>query len=170
MKYFIILILIIPGACFSQSLPMQDGKVVYEQIDSVTRSQTDLYSKAKAWIVNSFDSKKQKFQTDNNESGELMSSGHTRIDFLVGQNGYPVTGMCYFNIQVICKENKTRIKFYNIRPKVGYNNPESIESFNQRGPVFDIDRKAVKEGVYRAVNNLMLSHLASFKNAMGLAI
>jgi hypothetical protein len=166
MKILIAFLLLIPAISFSQSLPMQDGKVVYAQIDSVSGSQTDLYSKAKAWIINSFNGKKQKFTTDNKESGELISSGHAPLNFMVGQNGYPVTGMYYFTIQVNFKDNKTRIRFYNIKAKVGYNNPEPIEEFNQRGPVIDIDRKAIKEGVYKAVNDGMLMTLVSFRNAI----
>jgi len=166
MKYLLLLLLTIPFASFSQALPMEDGKVVYEQIDSVAGSQTELYTKAKAWIINSFNGKKQKFQVDNENSGQMTSSGDTHFDFLVGHNGYPVVGVCYFYIQVTCKENKTHIMFYNIRAKVGYNNPEPIEGFSQRGPVIDADRKAIKEGVYRSVNSLMLSNMANFKNAM----
>lgn len=68
MKLFLLFTLIVPCITFAQ-MPMKDGNVVYEKIDSVHASKQDIYTMARLWIVNAFHDAKSVIELDDKENG-----------------------------------------------------------------------------------------------------
>ena len=114
-KTLLILLLIFPIISFSQpQMPLKEGKVFYEEIDSLSNGiKADLYNKSKVWFVNTFKSAKAVLQMDDKEAGNIMGKGLTGLDI-----GNVMTGSLrsYINytININLKDNKYRIQVYDI--------------------------------------------------------
>lgn len=115
MKRLLIYFLIIsPAFCLAQSqMPMKDGKVIYEEIDSMPNvSKGELYSKSKIWFVNTFNSSKDVLQLEDKDNGQLIGKGN--FDYLYTVVLTSATWVCNFTVQIDCRDNKARIKVYDI--------------------------------------------------------
>jgi hypothetical protein len=170
MKFIVIFaISFISSSLYAQTpLPMIDGKVVFEQIDTFPNSSKNiLYKKAKLWQINSYPAKEKNIITDNKDSALLISYGMTPFGYTYGSNNINISFNCYYLIQVVCSEDKTRIKFYDIKVKERYGHSKPIENWSPSGSGIDNASKEQKQKVFTGVNALMLVNLASFKNAMG---
>lgn len=165
MKFLFILLL--PIFSFSQVLPMKDGKVVYEQTDSMPGlSKSDLFNKAKMWLVNSFPSREKNIIALNEDSGYILSYGTTPFNFIVGNYNMSVSGFSYYKVEVYCKPGKIRIRFFDITAKTGYGHAEPIEEWKGKGQSFNVGRKEQIEKVRISVNDLMTINMANFKNTL----
>jgi Domain of unknown function (DUF4468) with TBP-like fold len=146
---------------------MVDGKVIYEQTDTVPEtSKSVLFDRSRAWIVNSFPCKEKNIISSSKDSGKIVSYGMTQFHFTVGHNNMPVSGVCYYKIQVECKENKARIRLYNITAKTGYGSSKPIEDYGQGWIGLDQANREQVESVKKAVNDLMVINVNTFKVAL----
>jgi Domain of unknown function (DUF4468) with TBP-like fold len=98
----------------AQVFPIVEGKVVYGQIDSVAATKDELFIRAKVWLVNTFKSAKAVIQLDDKEAGKLMGKGVDTYSFKYGINYMDISGGIYYTIQIDCKDNKARIRIFNI--------------------------------------------------------
>lgn len=116
MKRLLILFsIILPVISFAQSeMPMKDGKVFYEVIDTIPNtSKIDLYNRSKIWFVNTFNNAKAVIQLDDKDAGVIMGKGVSVFD-----NGNIVTGSLRnyidYTININIKDNKYRLQVYDI--------------------------------------------------------
>lgn len=111
---FGITILITVNSKGQQQLPMKDGKVFYEETDTMPNtSKTDLYNKSRIWFVNTFNSAKAVLQMDDKEAGIVMGKGITTYDagnVLTGTMNNSIN----YTININIKDNKCRIQVYDI--------------------------------------------------------
>lgn len=115
--------LALPSTASAQTMPMKDGKVVYEFVDSSIISQKDLiHNRARTWVANNFRDANAVIQLDDKELGELIGKGN----FSWGMLDYAT---CYFTVSVSSRDNKYRFRFYDIIIMQGTKAPKkSIES------------------------------------------
>jgi len=151
----------------AQELPMENGKVVYEQIDSIPgSSKAEIFEKAKSWIINSYPSREKNIIRSSKDSGIMVSYGMTPFNIMHGTAGVYESFKSYYLIQVDCKDGKSRIRFYDIYIRTGYYTSKPIETWKVQGLGIDIGRKEQYRKVHIEVNNLMVINMASFKNAI----
>jgi len=115
MKHILLVALIaISVNGFGQTeLPLKEGKVFYESIDSTPLNKAEAFMKAKAWFVNTFNSGKDVLQIDDKDGGIIMGKGYTQKsvgNFMTG----PLEQDIYYVINITVKDNKYRIQLYNI--------------------------------------------------------
>jgi hypothetical protein len=109
MKYLLIVFLALPLFSFAQDVQMKDGKAFYEVIDSlVSGDQTELYSKAKTFIVDLFKDANRVIQVDDKENGELVGKGN----FSWGSLPPYVSD---FSLRISCRNNKYRAQVYDFQ-------------------------------------------------------
>lgn len=114
MKIALITVLILHSiSAFSQKpndiFPIENGKVVYQQLDSaITASSTDLYNRAKLWVANAFRSSKNVIQIDDKEAGTILGKGN--FDVIQTMTPYIIR----FTFKIDVRDNRYRIRFYDI--------------------------------------------------------
>jgi hypothetical protein len=115
MKQLFTILFILPFFSFGQSqLPLKDGKVFYETVDTIpSTTKIDLYNKSKIWFVNTFNSAKAVLQMDDKEAGIIMGKGITPYE---GGNAFsgPIHNSINYTININIKDNKYRIQVYDI--------------------------------------------------------
>lgn len=149
-------LLLIPLTSISQ-MPMKDGKVIYEMIDSsVTGTPQQLQVKAKMWMANTFNDSKAVIEVDDKDAGEVVGKGNAAWGSLP-----PYTG--YFTIRISCKENKYRCQIYDLFLKGGTEGDRrSVERW--------IDRPTIGTKKHLGIfDKKMLSLLDDLKIAMAKA-
>jgi hypothetical protein len=92
----------------SDHYPMKDGKMVFEQIDTISFNKAQLFSNSKKWIVENFKSSKSSIQSENPTQGQILGIG--LINIQRGIISFPVK----FNYQIDIKEKKYRFRIYNL--------------------------------------------------------
>lgn len=110
MKLLFILFFLIPSLLKAQ-LPVKDGKVFYETIDTTSLNKEELYNVSKLWLANTFRDSKSVIEIDNKELGSIVGKGN----FEIGASWmltYTVL-QCRFNIKIDIKDLKYRIQLYN---------------------------------------------------------
>lgn len=156
MKYLFLLLILAPFSIKSQQLlPEKDGKVIYEQVDSVPGVlKTELYSRAKIWLVKEFNSSKAVIELDDKDAGQIIGKGSFKYVYTVMlTTGY---WRCSFTLQIDCRDNKARIKIYDISSKsVGESTAEDFNKYASHS------QKHIK-----AINDGLESTLASFKKGV----
>lgn len=107
-------------------LPVKDGKVVYEFIDTTVKGSSDqLNDKAKIWFANAFRDSKEVLQYQSENS--LIGKGN--FDF----NQAMVPFLVRFSVRVDCKDNKYRVQFYDITYREGTRGAvKDIEGLNEK--------------------------------------
>ena len=94
------------------NIPVKDGTVVYERVvEAPNKSKADLYKNAKQWFVDYFKSSKDVIQNEDKEDGKIVGKGILLIPFK-GALGSNVMYNDKLSIQVDCKDNKYRLRFY----------------------------------------------------------
>jgi hypothetical protein len=132
---------------------MKDGKVVYEEIDSIPNiSKVELYNKSKIWLVNTFNDAKAVLQIDDKDNGQLIGKGN--FDYLYTVVLASARWVCNFTVQIDCRDNKARIKVYDISSRSA--GEATAEYFNKHHANKHI--KAIDDGVKGL--------LASYKSAL----
>lgn len=141
MKYFTFILVLAASHCFAQKdtiqLPYKDGKVLYQQIDSINgETKTQLYDKAKLWVVNNFKSANAVIQIDDKENGQIVGKGFENI---YGKTlGVTYVVSCYFTVKIDCRDNKVRVSVYDIyfmqnSGSFSGNNIESMQGYKGIG-------------------------------------
>jgi hypothetical protein len=95
----------------SQDLPLKDGKVFYEQVDSATATKEQLYQRAKLWFANAFKDSRSVIQLDDKDDGQIVGKGNFDVPYKYGVN---TVAQCNFTLKIDVKEAKYRIQVYNI--------------------------------------------------------
>jgi hypothetical protein len=143
----------------AQVLPLVERQVVYEQIDSVSGSNDELFLRSKKWLVNAFRSAKDVIQLDDKESSKLMGKGSDSYYFEEGFNKWPVTSIIYFTLQIDIRDNKARIRIFNIEEGKERDVAKPIETY-------EYYPKKIKPKIEQKINEKMLGLLASFKTGI----
>lgn len=147
MKKTLLLFVVLPLFAFSQidttsnKLPYTDGKVVYEKVISINGVGKDIiYTTSKKWIVDSFLSSNtvkqiSVIQTEDKEFGQIIGKGYKPI--FMEENPKPEQTMFgsllnfYFFVQIDCKDEKFRIRFYDLkRDLILGNQVQPIEEYD----------------------------------------
>jgi hypothetical protein len=123
----IVILALICNAVFGQ-LPMKEGKVFYETIDSVNMSKEQLYKKAKVWLVNTFNDSKAVIEID--DSDKIVGKGN----FIVNYTYALTPSKCKFNFTVNLdfKDNKYRMQIYNIIAEFALNYETPVENIEKQ--------------------------------------
>lgn len=73
---FLLLLMLLPSVIFSQTVPITDGRAIFELADSSVKGTKDqLYDKAIAWIIHSFKNSSYKTEMDDRGAGEIIVIG-----------------------------------------------------------------------------------------------
>jgi hypothetical protein len=147
MKKIIILLVFLPLFVFSQTdttlnkLPYTEGKVVYEKVISINGVTKDvIYTTSKKWIVDSFLSSNtvkqiSVIQTEDKDFGQIIGKGYKPI--FMEENPKPEQTMFgsllnfYFFVQIDCKDEKFRIRFYDLKRDLIFGNQvQPIEEYD----------------------------------------
>lgn len=116
------ILLLLPSLTFAQidstrlSLPVKDGKVVYELIiEQPTLNKLTLYGASKKWISDTFVNAKAVIQSEDANSGQIIGKLYNGLE--VFKNDKSIIGRKFHtqcNVQIDVKDGKCRIRFYNI--------------------------------------------------------
>ncbi len=102
-----------PKAQDTLKIPTKDGKIFYEQIvDVPNMAKEKLFKNAKMWYVESFKDSKSVIQNENLNDGNITGKGNTQ--FTCGKSFTPVAETAYFTIAIDIKDNKYRLRIYDI--------------------------------------------------------
>lgn len=139
MKRSCLLVLLIPSIGFSQSsnrsvslpqiasskeisagnksfVPLKDGKIFYEVIDSSFKKlKPETYKSAKMWFADAFKDSKSVLQVDDKDLGELMGKG--TFEYPVTYQGFTAEFWCQFTVKVSCRNDKYRLQIYDVMTK-----------------------------------------------------
>jgi hypothetical protein len=131
------LLLLIPLLIFAQidttkvELPYKNDKIFFETIVQVPAiTQAVIYTASKKWIAESFQSGKSVIQTEDKEAGQIVGRAYTTVHAPGGGIYFGLITL-QFNIQIDCKNEKYRIRFYDIKKSdaaislFGYTSTES---------------------------------------------
>jgi hypothetical protein len=109
----ILLTVLITKAQDSLKIPLKDCKIYYEQIVDVPNMTKDqLFKNAKMWYVESFKYSKSVIQNENLSDGNITGKGNTQ--FTCGKSFTPTAEAAYFTIAIDIKDNKYRVRIYDI--------------------------------------------------------
>lgn len=100
------LIICIADLCEAQGMPLKDGKIVYELIDSTAAPKDELYDRVKRILPEYFTTIKDQMELDNKETGEIVLKSTVKI---TDRQYMPFT----FSIRL--KDNKFRLQVYDIK-------------------------------------------------------
>ena len=99
-------------------LPEKDGKVVFEEIDTIPgTTESELYYRSKTWTINEFKDAQKVIQLDDKDAGQLIGKGDFTYVYKVLTARADWT--CNFTFQIDCRDNKARIKIYDISTMAG---------------------------------------------------
>ncbi|MBC7615848.1 MAG: DUF4468 domain-containing protein [Pedobacter sp.] len=154
----------------STSFPIKDNKVVYELIlESKDTKQSEIYVAAKKWISDRFTSTKSVIQSEDASYGQIIGKGKSII-WSIGTNGKQELGYeLSFSIQIDAKDNKFRIRFYDIQKNnmaVGVIPADSMDILHFQSAQL---KKKNNEKWYRLVkytNNYFYSMAIDFANTV----
>lgn len=127
----LILLMVLPLALEAQVFkpeehyPLKDGRPNYEEVIEVTGKSKDiLYAASKKWIVDNFKSAETVIQSEEKEIGQIILTGigGFKNDDIIQNHRFK------FNVQIDLKDNKYRIRIYNIRRYFGQTSVVSIGS------------------------------------------
>jgi Domain of unknown function (DUF4468) with TBP-like fold len=94
-------------------LPLKDGVVTYEIIDSsIKKTKQEFYKNARQWFSENFKDSKSVIQVDDPNAGDIIGKGIFKITYYF--IGEPKEYDCEFILKVNCRDNKYRIQLYNI--------------------------------------------------------
>lgn len=136
-KLIFIIFILFPFVSFSQismellknNFPISDGKVVYQEVVNLTTPITDseIYKKARLWMVDTFYSSKDVLQVEDKENATLIAKGFLNIAHNDG-----VLGKDWFTLKIEAKDGKYRYTIYDIRYEwsvVNFTANDPIESW-----------------------------------------
>ncbi|HEY4337328.1 MAG TPA: DUF4468 domain-containing protein [Puia sp.] len=138
------------------SLPIKDGLVTYEEIDSVPAvAKDELFARSKIWFAKTFVSSKHVLESEDKEAGQFIGNANF---------SYPITVVisvaewtCHYTIQIDCRDRKARIRLSNLRCSSQLSEM-AAEKFNQGGMN---SRKHI-----RAIDSHCRLLLANFKEGL----
>lgn len=121
MKTLLVIIGLLVACSANGQLPVKDGQIFYEQIDSLPGvSKDEIYKRSKAWIVAIFKDAKEVIQLDSKEDGEIIGKGN--FQFYYTMLGVPVPSRCFFTIKLSSRDGKHRAQIYDVTAVNGERN------------------------------------------------
>lgn len=125
------------------ALPMKDDKIFYEQVDSAAGVGKDqLFTRAKLWMANAFESAKNVIQMDDKEAGMLVGKGY----FNIHSTGIAsATWPCNFTISLTAKDGRYRVQLYNFNYGEGNHSMESVYDAYKKGKMKKATGAMLKE-------------------------
>lgn len=122
MKKLLLLFLLLPTISFGQLpndfiMPHKDGKIIYEIInDSIAMTKNEIFAASKKWLSDTFVSSKAVIQSEDIETGQIIGQGIIKADNFWNAKGlFGVALNLQFNTQIDCRDNKYRIRIYEIK-------------------------------------------------------
>lgn len=111
MKLLLVIIGLTIGLNTFAQIPVKNGTIFYEQIDSLPGMvQSDIYKRSKLWIVQAFKDAKEVIQIDNKDEGEIVGKGSLDCTYTLLGTGIPCR--VFFTIKLNSKDGKHRIQLY----------------------------------------------------------
>lgn len=172
MKTLLLLIFLLPLSVSAQldtasTLPYAEGKIVYEQISELPGyTKAEIFGSAKKWMADVFKSANSVIQSENEPTGQIIGKGYTKTSYF--GKGYMIGILLdlSFTVQIDCKDNKYRIRFYDLGNETGSTRYTS----SYITPLETIDagyrKKKNQEkwnGAVKTINQRFVSFLNSFK-------
>lgn len=118
MKKLLLLLLLMPLFCIGQDLPIVDDKIVYEKIyDHPGISKDVLFGAAKKFIGVHFKRGSSVIQSEDINSGLIICKGNIDAYEVIEKKWWGQTlvgGTFHFTMQFEVKENKARVKIFDI--------------------------------------------------------
>ncbi len=127
---FITLIVISFNSFCQNPLPLKDGKVFYESIDSINCTKSEAYIKAKTWFANTFNSANSVIQMDDKDAGSLIGKGYTAKEAGNVFTG-PISQNVWYTINITIKDGKYRVQIYDVYIKNSDGYTMTSESLNK---------------------------------------
>lgn len=110
---FLLFVLIPLNMLGQDTFPLKEGKVYYEQVDSIPGiSQEKIFSRAMLWVANSFNNSNVVNRLENTVEGEYLGKGSTDFDMpgaIVSQ-----TGKIRFTFRISARDEKLRLQIYDL--------------------------------------------------------
>jgi Domain of unknown function (DUF4468) with TBP-like fold len=115
MKYKHLLLLFIPIVSFGQKRDCQ-----HVHTDSLQLAKTDLYQRAKIWVVKSFPDANKAIQMDDAATGTIICKGKILVAGAKNFIGKPAgNDFVTFTLTIITTDNKYKIDFDNLQHTAG---------------------------------------------------
>jgi hypothetical protein len=134
----------------SQQLPVKEGKVFYEVIDSsIQGTKQELQVKAKMWMANAFKDAKEVVQMDDKEAGEVLGKGNFNIGYF--------NMHCRFTIKISTRDNKYRCQIYDmsiVSPNGQASKPMEYYAEHPKGMGSKKTIESTDEGIHIILHNL----------------
>jgi len=113
-NHLFLLLFILPFASFAQDeiapygLHLRDGKIIFEYVVNLPGVKEEtIYAAAHKWIADNYRQNKVVVQTEEREIGQIIASGSA-------EPTYPFAYPIRFQLQADCRDNKYRIRFYEL--------------------------------------------------------
>lgn len=152
MKRFLTLLVAFSALFASAQLPVKDGKVTYEIIDSVPGTKAQIYSRAKMWLATAFKDAKEVVQVDDREAGELAAKGAFRFSYAAMMMN--VDSRATFVLRLSARDGRYRAIVTDIITEQGTARAQMpIEHYNDK-PDKKINKK-VLEAVEKPVTDML---------------
>ena len=106
------------GGIQLDSIPAVDGKYQFQEVVTVdnTITKDQLYKKAKAYFIDVFTGAQNAFQYDDAQEGRIVGKGQLTVSDY--KSIFPSVAVLKwdvnYNTEVICKDGKYRVRFYDI--------------------------------------------------------
>lgn len=142
----LIALMIFPSMLFAQSdttqynLPYVSGGVVYEKtLDRPGFSKLEIFGASKKWIADTFNNGKSVIQFEDKDQGRIIGKASTTVTTNGGTWGLVTSTNLEFKLQIDCKDNKYRIRLYDIiqiSPSYSVVSNVSLESLDEKSRGF----------------------------------
>jgi len=176
MKNLLLLLIIFPAFIYGQAikltdnLPMKDGKIVYEKtFENLGKAKIDLFGYSKKWMADTFQSANSVIQSEDLNTGQIIGKGiveSTPIGMasVLGSKGY------LFSVQLDLKENKARIRIYNIQMLIktgGYETKLILDNeYKNAKPITGKGKIERAQNQVDTMNKIFESLIESYSNSI----
>ncbi|MBO9672002.1 MAG: DUF4468 domain-containing protein [Sphingobacteriaceae bacterium] len=161
-----------PALFMPGEFPLKEGKVIYENIESAPgKTKSQIFAASKKWIADRFNSGKAVIQTSEIETGQIVGNAYGDVTLKEGDVFITRINL-RFSIQVDCKDDKYRIRFYDImvhEPGNAY--VSSYDTPIERHPALLMNPKKPKQNERKkshiySINNYFDAVISDFKNSI----
>ena len=157
------------SAWIKAGIPLKDGKIVYEKVDTIPGlTEKELFNSMLSVIVDSYKDYRYAVKFQDKETAKIIFEGHTKYIFktIMGMTDDP---SITFTIEFQAKENRYRLKIYNItHDDIEINGRRTSKYATPSGFIITEYKGSKKQMQWRenallAFNNAMLSVFTFFK-------
>ena len=160
------------GGIQLDSIPVVDGKYQFQEVVAVDNNATkdQLYKKAKTYFMDVFTGAQNSFQYDDAQEGKIVGKGQLTVSDY--KSVFPSVAVLKwdinYNTEIICKDGKYRVRFYDIvvtkESHVSENNSRTVNF-----TIPDLYAGMAKQrGSYKALYPRVFNKMvANFKERMG---